>query len=75
MNTQTKETVVKTLVKNGYKVKGRLVHRHLCVALYDPYEAIWTFTDVNTDKLVAIAEDFNLTIGVAYFDEEVRTHG
>ena len=63
---------IKELNRNGYKVKARTIHRHLCIALYDPYEAIWTFTDINTDQLVAISEDFNLTIGVAYFDEEAR---
>lgn len=64
--------IIKELNRNGYAFKGRMVHRKMCVAMYDPYECIWTFTDIETDKLIAISEDFNLTVDVTYFDEEVR---
>lgn len=51
--------------KHGYVFKTRTVKYHMCLAVYEPGTG-WQFSDINTDKLIAFSDDYEMTRNVVY---------
>lgn len=51
--------------KRGCDFKTKTVKYHLCLAFFDP-DTGWQFSDINTDKLIAFSDDYEMTRNVVY---------